>query len=106
MPFGSIQAANTTSRGAGIRRRETTRYRPSVELCMHCSFLGSLEFSCNINLQCIQALFPESSVVLQPRVGFSQRIWFNPRVVLAAFDFTVHQASALQHHYVFGNRIE
>src|ERR1700680_2394580 len=100
MPLGSIQASNTTSRGAGIRRRVTTRYRPSVELSMHCPFLGSLEFSCDINLQRIQALFPELAVMLQPPVGFSQRIWINPTVVLAAFDLTVYEASALQHHYM------
>src|SRR5271166_2676814 len=49
---------------------------------------------------------PESAVVLEPQVGVGQRLGIDPTVVLAAFDLTVDEAGALQHHYVLGNGIE
>jgi len=44
--------------------------------------------------------------MLQPKVGFGQGIWINPTMVLAAFDLTVDEAGALQHHHMLGNCIE
>ena len=44
--------------------------------------------------------------MFQPQVRFGQGIWINPTVVLAAFNLTVHQAGALQHHHMLGNCIE
>src|SRR5262249_28099774 len=99
-PSGSIHAAYTTSRGAGILRRTRIRCPPSAVMSMPDLLSRSLVSSRNVRFECLQTLLPELAVVLQPAVGLTQRSGLDPTIVCASFNFAAQHAGALERHDV------
>src|SRR5438034_9139535 len=116
--FGSVHASNTSARGASMMRVRTSsegagadevvkaerRFAVLPLLRLSAAMFGLLGLKCaEVILQAIDALVPESAVLLHPSRDFAQRHRLEsagpPLRVATARD----QAGALQHLQVLGN---
>ena len=63
-------------------------------------------FSYDVRFQCVQTLFPELPVMLEPLICSAQSTRLDAAVVLASFDFAAQESGTFQDHDVLGNCIE
>ncbi len=115
MLSGSIQAANTSSREAGISLRITSvswlsgvacgmrfsRFGIKAEIAAGLLFAGQ-----EVALQGIQADLPEVPVMLEPGRRLLQRFGFQRAMVLAAEHLPPHEPGPLEHHEVLRDRVQ